>query len=104
VWTVFIFCHFSQDIGEWPENQILIPDWTYFHCPGATLVLERGAVSIVPQHTGWWAFTSSTAIYCLTTGGQHSTVGQVVQDVPKSIVPTRTEDSKATANQDNAST
>jgi len=28
---------FSQDIGEWPENQILIPDWTYFHCPGATL-------------------------------------------------------------------
>jgi len=29
---------FLQDIGEWPENQILIPDWTYFHCPGATLV------------------------------------------------------------------
>jgi len=25
---------FSQDIGEWPENQILIPDWTCFHCPG----------------------------------------------------------------------
>jgi len=31
---------FSQDIGEWPENQILIPDWTYFHCPGATLIGE----------------------------------------------------------------
>jgi len=30
-------CQFSQDIGEWPENQILIPDWTYFYCPGATL-------------------------------------------------------------------
>jgi len=29
---------FSQDIANWPENQILIPDWTYFHCPGATLV------------------------------------------------------------------
>jgi len=28
---------FSQ-VGEWPENQILIPDWTYFHCPGATLL------------------------------------------------------------------
>jgi len=28
---------FSQDIGEWPENQILISDWTYFHCPGASL-------------------------------------------------------------------
>jgi len=24
-------------IGEWQENQILIPGWTYFHCPGATL-------------------------------------------------------------------
>jgi len=32
---------FPQDIGEWPENQILIPDWTHFHCPGATLVLEK---------------------------------------------------------------
>jgi len=32
---------FSQDIGEWPQNQIiLIPDWTYFHCPGATLMLS----------------------------------------------------------------
>jgi len=30
---------FSQDIGEWLENQILIPDWTYFYCPGTTLVV-----------------------------------------------------------------
>jgi len=22
-----------QVVGEWLENQILIPDWTYFHCP-----------------------------------------------------------------------
>jgi len=29
---------FSQDIGEWPENQILITDWTYLHFPGATLL------------------------------------------------------------------
>jgi len=38
--TIFNFVvprQFSQDIGEWPQNQILIPDWTYFHCPGATL-------------------------------------------------------------------
>jgi len=39
---VFLFFvvprQFSQDIGEWPQNQILIPDWTYLHCPGATLV------------------------------------------------------------------
>jgi len=28
---------FSLDAGEWSESQILIPDWTYFHCPGATL-------------------------------------------------------------------
>jgi len=31
---------FSQVVGDWLENQILIPDWTYFHCPGATLVAE----------------------------------------------------------------
>jgi len=24
--------------GEWLENQILIPHWTYFHYPGATLL------------------------------------------------------------------
>jgi len=33
---------FSQDICEWLENQILITDWTYFHCPGTTLVLDNG--------------------------------------------------------------
>jgi len=31
-----VLCQFSQDVRE---NQILIPDWTYFRCPGATLVL-----------------------------------------------------------------
>jgi hypothetical protein len=31
-----VFC--TSFISEWPENQILIPDWTYFHCSGATLV------------------------------------------------------------------
>jgi len=29
--TIFLFFvvprQFSKDIGEWPENQILIPDW-----------------------------------------------------------------------------
>jgi len=39
--TIFIFCCFArQDIGEWPKNQILIPDWTYFHYPGTTLIGE----------------------------------------------------------------
>jgi len=28
---------FPRQIGEWPENQILIPDWAYFYCPNATL-------------------------------------------------------------------
>jgi len=32
-----VLSQFSQVVGEWPENQILIPDWSYFHCPGATL-------------------------------------------------------------------
>jgi len=30
----------AQDIGMWPENQIFIPDWTYFHCPGTTLFMN----------------------------------------------------------------
>jgi len=35
----FVFLRqFSQVVGEWLENQILIPDWTYFYCPGTTLV------------------------------------------------------------------
>jgi len=34
----FDFVQFSQVVGEWLENQILILDWAYFHCPGATLV------------------------------------------------------------------
>jgi len=45
---------FSQVVGEWPENQILIPDWSYFHCPGATLLITskwldllRGAGTIL---------------------------------------------------------
>jgi len=33
---------FSQDTREWPENQILITDWTYFQCPGATLLQAEG--------------------------------------------------------------
>jgi len=31
---------FSKVVGEWPENQILIPDWIYFHCPGTTLLIK----------------------------------------------------------------
>jgi len=38
----FVVPHqFSQVIGEWPENQILIPHWTYFHCPDTTLLNDR---------------------------------------------------------------
>jgi len=29
--------------GEWRENQILIPDWTYFYCPGTTLLMDSGS-------------------------------------------------------------
>jgi len=36
-WTYF-HCPGATLLGEWPENQILIPDWAYFHCPGATLL------------------------------------------------------------------
>jgi len=32
---------FSEEIGEWPENQILIPDWTYFDCPDSNRVMQH---------------------------------------------------------------
>jgi len=38
--TIFIFLWPSAIFTTQPENQILIPDWTYFHCPGATLVKD----------------------------------------------------------------
>jgi len=35
----FVVLHqFSQVVGELLENQILIPDWTYFYCPSTTLL------------------------------------------------------------------
>jgi len=41
----FVVPHqFAQDIGEWLENQILIPD---FHCPGATLVVYSHFAQLV---------------------------------------------------------
>jgi len=40
-WGRFLFFvvppQFSQVVGEWLENQNLIPDWAYFYCPGAAL-------------------------------------------------------------------
>jgi len=46
----FVVLHqFSQVVGEWPENQILIPDSTYFYCPGATLIKNQGAAEKVTQ-------------------------------------------------------
>jgi len=45
----------NQITGEWPKNQILIPDWTYFHCPGTTLVenckLCSPILLIIPSST-----------------------------------------------------
>jgi len=41
----FVVPHqFSPDVGKWPENQILIPHWTYFHCPGTILVAGVGPI------------------------------------------------------------
>jgi len=44
---------FSPDIGEWPENQILIPDWTYFYCPGATLLLGLAKNQVFSKTKVW---------------------------------------------------
>jgi len=43
--TIFLFVilrPFSQVDGEWLENQILIPDWIYFYCPGLTTLIVEG--------------------------------------------------------------
>jgi len=32
-------------VGE-QENHILIPSWTYFHCPGNTLVIEPNTIVV----------------------------------------------------------
>jgi len=36
-------------LGEWRENQILIPDWTYFHCPSAILIYDH--LLLIPNET-----------------------------------------------------
>jgi len=56
---------FSQDIGEWPQNQILIPDWTHFHCLGATLLTDpTNQLGRSFAETGFlWKFYSCS---CLT--------------------------------------
>jgi len=43
--TIFIFFPWSIFTQEWPENQILIPDWTYFHCPDATQLHHNAATT-----------------------------------------------------------
>jgi len=43
---VVVLRQFSQVVGEWLENQILIADWTYFYCPGTTLANNPSKVAI----------------------------------------------------------
>jgi len=40
-WTYFHCPGATLVNGQWPENQILIPDWTSFHCPGTTVRTNR---------------------------------------------------------------
>jgi len=57
---------FSQVVGEWLENQILIPDWTYFHYPGAIQRMEQQEQKEQQQSTSLflrninWSFTLCT--------------------------------------------
>jgi len=43
---------------KWPENQILIPDWTCFHCPAATLTKTAQRLfqreGLTQPRTLWW--------------------------------------------------
>jgi len=40
-WEFHFFPHWHCSFFRL-ENQILIPNWTYFHCPGTTLVEVLG--------------------------------------------------------------
>jgi len=42
----------SEVVGEWLENQILIPDWAYFHCPGTTLIFHQVGWKKPPKQPG----------------------------------------------------
>jgi len=46
--TIFLFL---LCLGEWPENQILIPDWTYFHCPEAIRITQPPKNQFHPRQT-----------------------------------------------------
>jgi len=56
-------CQFSQVFSEWPENQVLIPDWTYFHCPGTTLINAPYAMSWAAN--GQYTYDSSSSVQAL---------------------------------------
>jgi len=65
---IFVVLHqFSQVVGEWLENQILIPDWTYFYCPGTTLRLGgTRTMEIGPirnQNLIFWPVVGEIAIF-----------------------------------------
>jgi len=61
--TIFIFLlflvNFHKTLVSGPENQILIPDWTHFHCPGATLLLYAWHPIMneaAPSHAASWGW------------------------------------------------
>jgi len=66
---------FSQDIGEWEkmgENQTLIPDWTYFHCPGSKGSSSMGEnQTLIPDWTYFHCPGSkgSSSCSCLVSSG-----------------------------------
>jgi len=60
---IFVVVHqFSQVVGEWLENQILIPDWTCFYCPCTTLVGEwPGNQILIPNWTNFHCHDTTLA-------------------------------------------
>jgi len=46
------FHQFSPDAGEWPQNQILILDWSFFHCAPLRKLMNQFFISLCGQESG----------------------------------------------------
>jgi len=83
---IFIFCcpcNFHKDIGKWPENQILIPDWTYFHCPGATLVDCKQPLHLVWDNSNFGIGHSPPSLLSIQKTFSLSNTATVIRPISK---------------------
>jgi len=83
--SLILVVQFSQVVGEWLENQILIPDWIYFYCPGATLLTRQCIVKIdEEQQKIIIVRTNDNQIYAVSVNQFSPSPGTTLASQPKS--------------------